>query len=452
MHDTVPLTGGGTAVKPGLTRVMKQAIAWVIVLLGAGFAMGQEPLPAGVVARLKVRPVQGRVGGPYKVIARDFTGDRIPDLIVSYEPSDALTVERGDGRGQFSRLAVVQLPFDKRPYIDPVYNMAHGDIDGDGLPDLAIGAGGASERGDKDSFPGRVVLLRNAGAGRFEAKGEFAAESLAKGVALADLDNDGRLDLIYTARGSGYEGDTSLGKLSLRQGLGDWKFGPALEVEAGKSAYYVETGDLNNDGFLDILVPNEHDTTVTYFLNPGKAMFPKRQPPSRHTLRATQNPDGLSPAVNDVRAADVTGDGNLDVVTANLRTSTLSIFPGNGDGTFRSDTLLDGGKDCAFLAVGDLDRDGDVDILVTHWTQDFASVFLNNGNGVFSPRKDYATGLGNYGVTLCDLDGDGKLDAVTANYRERSLSVLKGNGDGTFQPAVTTRQGLRLKDGAWVAE
>jgi hypothetical protein len=416
----------------------------VLVLGGFTATAGQEPPTP--------RPGTGTLGGPYKVLAADFTGDGIPDLILSYEPSDALTVERGDGRGRFLPLPVFQIPYDKRPHIDPVFNLAYGDIDGDGLLDLAVGLGGPGKRRVKTLFPGRVVLLRNLGKGRFEKRAEFPTESLAKGVALADLDNDGRLDLIYTARGSGYEGDTSLGKLYIRQGLGNWQFGPALEVEAGKSAYYVATGDLNNDGFLDLLVPNEHDSTVSYFLNPGKEMFPKRQPPTRRTVRATPIP-GLPPhAINDVRTADFNGDGNLDLVTANLGTSTISIFLGNGDGSFQKDSLLDGGKDCAFLAVGDLNGDGKLDFVVTHWTGDFLSVFLNKGGGEFLPRKDYKAGLGNYGVALCDLNGDGKLDAVTANYRERSLSVLIGNGDGTFQPAVTTPKALRLRQGEWVSE
>jgi hypothetical protein len=424
-------------------------------LASIGLAAG---ILGGLTAAVPVEPSRERPdglrGGPYKVIAADFTGDRIPDLILSYEPSDALTVERGDGRGGFSRLAVFQIPYDHRPHLDPVFNLARGDLDGDGLPDLAIGLGGRGMRGVKTSFPGRVVIARNTGGGRFESKAEFPSESLAKGVALADLDNDGWLDLLYTARGSGYEGDTAVGKLYIRQGLGGWKFGPPLECEAGKSAYYVETGDLNNDGFLDILVPNEHADTVTYWINPGKALFtnPQKLPLARRTVRATPIP-GLRPhGINDVRAADFDGDGKLDLVTANLGTSTVSVFRGNGDGTFQKDTILEGGKDGAFLAVGDLNGDGKLDFVLTHWTGDFLSVFINKGNGEFLPRKDYKTGLGNYGVALCDLNGDGKLDAVTANYRERSISVLLGVGDGTFRPAVTTPVGLRLQHGQWVAD
>ena len=402
-------------------------------------------------------------GGPYKIVAADFTGDKIIDIALAYAHIGLVTVEQGDGRGQFSHIGSVEVSVAEPSEVRGVYNLACGDIDRDGLLDLAVTVHGTppdnwrtteiSPTMLRSAWSGRVVLVRNCGQGRMQKVVEYSTDSQAVGVRLAHLDHDGRLDLLYTARGSGYPGDVSFGKLLIRQGFGDWRFGHAIECEAGPSAYFVETADLNNDGFLDVLVPNEHANTVTYFINPGKEVFAIRQSPSARVVRAGMLMEGESTAnVNNVRAADFNGDGNMDLVTANLGPSTISVFPGNGNGTFQKDSLLEGGQDGAFLAVGDLDSDGDFDFLVTHWTGDFLSVFLNHGRGTFAPRRDYPTALGNYGVTLCDVDHDGKLDAVTANYRDRSISLLKGVGDGTFQPAVTTRKGLSLKDGKWVSE
>ncbi len=393
------------------------------------------------------KPKPSYVGGPYKVIAADFTGDGIVDLAVGNHGIAAVTVMQGDGKGGLSRLAVFVIPLDNYP-MSGVVNMACGDVDGDGLLDLALALGGSRE------FPrGRVMVARNMGQGRFERMAEFPLGSGGQGVALVDLDKDGKLDLLCTERGSGYEGDTKIGKLIIRQGLGNWKFGPALEFEAGKSAYFVETGDLNNDGFLDIMVPNEHDDIVNYYMNPGKDCFKDAKPWSHRVLTASPIPGRRSHAINNVRAGDFNGDGNLDLVTANLGTNTISVFLGNGDGTFQRDTLYDGGGGyAAFIAVGDFDNDGHLDFVVTHWAQDSMAVFLNRGDGTFFPGTAYKTGLGNYGVTLCDLDRDGNLDIVTANYRDRTLSVLKGNGNGSFQPAITTKQGLRLQDGKWAPE
>ena len=386
----------------------------------------------------------GYVGGPYKLIATDFTGDQRIDLAVGYRSIGVVTIEGVDPRGQLTRAALTPFTVPNPHGSRHVHNLDSHDLDGDERADLAFAIGGS---GPAD--PGSIVLARNLGDGRFQSVLEYRVPSEAKGIRLADLDNDGRLDLLYTARGSGYKGDIAIGKLYLRQRLDTWKFGPPLECDAGKSAYYVETADLNGDGLLDIAVPNEHDSTVTYFINPGRALFRDRQPPARHQVRATQIPGRRSHAINDVRAADINGDGNVDLVTANLGTSTISLFLGNGDGSFQKDRLLEGGKNGAFLGVGDLDRDGDLDLVVTHWTEDFLSVLLNQSQGEFAPRRDYPTGSGNYGVTLCDLNADGHLDAATANYRAQSVSVLIGHGDGTFRPAVTTRRGLRSGNGTW---
>jgi len=425
-----------------------------ILLAGSFSARGEVP---------SHRPTHGYSGGPYKAIADDFTGDGVVDVVLSYYPIDAVVVEQGNGRGQFEPLAIHGVSQNARGTIEPIYNIAHGDLDGDGLPDLAIGVGGSPPPNWQDAdFPleklkvawsGRVVIARNQGKGRFEEMLEYETPSPAKGVRLADLDNDGHLDLLYTARGSNYRGDLKIGRLMIRQGRGNWEFGPAKSCAAGPSAYYVETADLNHDGYLDIMVPNEHGDTVQIVMNPGHGVFDKEVSISARALHATRIPGYRGHAINDVRAAHFNHDDNLDLVTANLGTCTVSVFMGNGDGTFQPDRLLEGGKYCAFLGVGDFNKDGNNDFTITHWTKrDVTSVFLNRGDGEFFPRKEYQTGLGNYGVVVLDANRDGNLDILTTNYVDKSTSLLIGKGDGTFEDAVTTFKGLRLADRMWKVE
>ena len=404
--------------------------------------------------------VIAQTGGPYKIAAADLTGDGIVDLALAYHTVGLVVVEQGDGQGRFESLAPNQLT--ELPFPQGAENLSVADVDGDGLIDLAVGISSHPQDWNNPDFTheqlaphwqGRVVVARNAGAGRFHPMATYEVPSQAKGVRLVDLDNDGRLDLIYTARGSSYKGDLKIGRLFVRQGLPDWKFGQALECDAGPSAYYAETADLNNDGYLDILVPNEHGDTVHYVISPGGTLFESGTTIEARALQATPIPGYRSHAINDVKTADFNNDGNMDLVTANLGTNCVSIFLGNGDGTFQTDKLLDAGEYGGFLATGDVDNDGDVDFVITHWTKhEAASVFLNRGGGEFFPRKEYPTGLGSYGVALADVDGDGNLDVVTANYRARSYSLLKGKGDGTFETAITTPAGLRRHDGQWVSE
>jgi hypothetical protein len=401
-------------------------------------------------------------GGPYRVQAADLTGDGILDLALVYNGIGLLTIQQGDGRGGFTHLAHVALDVPKPSVIAGIYNLDVGDVDGDGWIDVACTPLGVPPAKWKDqdipdsewskAHRGYAVVVRNFGGGRFEKIGEYPTPSLGCGVNLSDMDNDGHLDLLYTARGSGYKGDIKLGILFLRKGNGDGTFGEAIEYEAGPSAYFVETADFNEDGYLDIAVPNEHGDTVQVFINPGKDVFAKADMLARTTLKATPIPGRRSHAVNDVKAGDISGDGHVDLVTANLGTSTISIFPGNGDGTFQKDTLLEAGQNGAFLGIGDLNKDGRNDFVITHWTGNFLSTFLNIGDGTFADRRDDQTGLGNYGVALADLNADGHLDAVTANYRERSISILFGNCDGTFQPAKTMNKGYLRHQGDWLPE
>jgi len=220
--------------------------------------------------------LEGYVGGPYKVLLADFTGDRHLDIMLGYRNLGVVSLASGNGKREFATPVQNRFSDQKRQFFpdeaswsEPhVHNLAYADLDGDGLLDIVCSIGGLSQQ-----KRGRILVARNLGAGKFEPRIQYLVPSQAKGVRFADMNQDGRLDLLYTARGSGYKDDLAIGRLYIRAGLGDWKFGPARQLPAGKSAYYVEVTDLNNDRFLDVLIPNEHDSCVTYYLNPGKNLF-----------------------------------------------------------------------------------------------------------------------------------------------------------------------------------
>lgn len=180
-----------------------------------------------------------------------------------------------------------------------------------------------------------------------------------------------------------------------------------------------------------------------------------------------------------VAVADFNGDGIPDLAIANsYYNNTIGILLGNGDGTFRHIKSYDaGGASPATILASDLNGDGKVDLVVLnqcHYQScggdAVISIFLGNGDGTFELAHGYDSGgrglnggLGVPEIALADVNQDGKMDIVALNCASRSASecgdgngvvaVLLGNGDGTFQsPIISNSGGPRLGSGMAVAD
>jgi hypothetical protein len=200
----------------------------------------------------------------------------------------------------------------------------------------------------------------------------------------------------------------------------------------GSRSQAIAAGDLNGDGRLDLVVGNLDSATVSVFLGNGDGSFRPH----------VDFPTGLYP--NSVVIGDFNGDDKLDIALAN-GSGTVSILLGNGDGSFQPRVDYPAGPASFSLAVGDFNGDGKLDLVVVNNNSNQSgtvSVLLGNGDGTFQPHVDYPVGTGPYSVAVGDFDRDGKLDLVVANYPfDFTVSVLLGNGDGTFKPQVTYATG-----------
>jgi len=200
----------------------------------------------------------------------------------------------------------------------------------------------------------------------------------------------------------------------------------------------VAAGDFSNNGIQDLVVAG--GSSLTVLMGDGDGTF---QPAK------TYSTGGVNAA--SVAVGDVTGDGKLDIVTANEGSvgdpysgvlpvpGSVSVLMGNGDGTFQPAITFNLAGEPFSLALGDMNHDGLLDAVVagtTTYGSDYVAVLLGHADGAFSLGS--STGLGQYGlggsesVALGDFNGDGKLDVATT--AGDAVAVLAGNGDGTLAP------------------
>ncbi len=239
---------------------------------------------------------------------------------------------------------------------------------------------------------------------------------------VADLAGNGIQDVIVE--------NASSNTVSVLMGNGDGTFKPAVNYAVGANPWSMDIGDLTGNGKLDIVTCNEAANTVSVLMGNGDGTF---QPAVSYSTGSGSAPECL-------RLADLTGDGKLDIITANAGTNTIGILLNNGNGTFGAPTTFATATHPTSIAVGDFNGDGKMDIATANYTTNNVSVLMGNGDGTFQPAVNYSCGSEPETIAVADLNGDGHPDIVTANY-SNSISVVLNNGNGTFQAAVNYTTG-----------
>ena len=303
-------------------------------------------------------------------------------------------------------------------------SVAVADVNNDGKLDLVVATEGGVD-----------IHLAN-GDGTFQTPVSYPAGDFTFAVAVGDLNGDGKPDVAIA--NFNLHNLTNGNTVSVLVGNGDGTFQPAVNYAVGGHAVALVIADFNADSKNDIAVANNSDGTVSVLLGNGNGTF---QP-------SVVYPAGDGP--HSIAAADFNGDGKLDLAIGNCpiqvsggtvfdcdpgTSGLVQILVGNGDGTFQNPVSVSVVTNPNSLALADLNGDGNVDIVVTHKMRSGSlGLLFGQGNGTFArevliPAMSFVSS-----TTIGDFNGDGKLDIVSGGINQIGENI--GNGDGTFQPTV----------------
>ena len=387
------------------------------------------------------------------------------------------------------------------------YSVAIGDLDEDGKLDMAV----ANWTSNTISIYRNTSTSGSISSSSFASKVDFATGSYPYGIALSDLDGDGKMDIAVTNGGSNtvsvFRNTHTSGNITFTS------FAPKVDFATGIEPYRISLGDLDGDGKLDIAVTNSNSSTVSVFRNTStsgslttssfssKVDFATGSQPSSvsigdldgdakmdlavvnywsntlSVLRNTSTSGSISSSSftskvdfttgsypNSVSLGDLDGDGKIDMAVANEASNTISIYRNTStsgsisSSSFTSKVDFASGSNPWSVSIGDLDGDGKSDLAVTN-SGTTVSVFRNTStsgsisSSSFATKVDFATGSNPLSISIGDIDGDGKLDMAVANWTSNTVSVLR---NAIIAPTITitaaTSSGTAVTSGSTTSD
>jgi hypothetical protein len=331
-------------------------------------------------------------------------------IVTSNHDDNKISVHRSTPTGKF-----VEAPNSPYPVGTKPYSVAIGDVNGDGYLDIVVANSGSNTVS--------VYLGNDAGTFAPAPNSPYTVGTKPYSVAIGDVNGDGYPDIVVANH------DSNTVSVLLGNAAKTFAKAPNSPYPVGTKPYSVAIGDVNGDGFMDIVVANSGSDSVLVYL--GNDTGTLAQAPN------SPYPVGKNP--RSVALGDINKDGKLAIFVANYGSNSVSVLLGNSDRTFsqapNSPYSVD--KSPSSIAIADLNKDGYLDMVTANEVDNTVSVLINFEGTLFSaPNFPYSSGKNPVSVVLEDADKDGNLDIIIANKGSNLFSIIYGTIDGPFSQSM----------------
>ena len=419
--------GGQTA---SISEVSDQKFTATIPTISTGFAeitidgdFGSDTLVTPLLVNEskviefgpQIRLQENLSDGPGGIVAGDITGDGYNDIIVANKSSDEIIWFENNQDGTFGSENIFSTGTTDGPE-----DVELGDIDRDGDLDIVFG---------QFNDAGRIGWIRNDGASSFSFVETINFDNQVnevRDIDLHDLDGDGYLDVLASSNGTSTPGIVWF--RNEQKGTFENE-ARVIEAETQFINTEVHADDIDNDGDLDVLVSEYRaDGDYFWYLNDGYGNFS-----SRDSLGITFS------GAWTVETGDLNGDGYVDLITNETANNRTRWYANNRDGTFSTtgvDITTDSLHVAEFVAI-DMDGDGDTDIISGDTRSGQVLRYMNDGSGNFTQVviTDDDTGAGS--IQASDLDNDGDLDILFTSNNDGKVAWIEN-----MEPTILLTQAL----------